>query len=80
VRRPQGAACDIGAYEFRPIACFGDCNQNNEVTIDEISTLVDIALGNANVSACPELAAHQVSTVTIAQIIQAVNNALNGCT
>jgi hypothetical protein len=48
------------------------------VTIDELITLVNIALGNAQASACP----HGVPTgaeVDVTLIIQAVNHALNGC-
>ena len=48
------------------------------MTIGELITLVNIALGSAQPSAC----AHGVPdgvAVDIALIIQAVNNALNGC-
>jgi len=48
------------------------------VTIDEILTVVNIALGNAAAAACP----HGIpsgSPVNIGLIIQAVNNARNGC-
>jgi hypothetical protein len=44
--------CPIGAYEFNspgPLAaCVGDCNQNSAVTIDELITTVNIALGRAS--------------------------------
>ena len=58
--------------------CVGDCDGGSAVTIDELITLVNIALGSAQPSAC----AHGVpdgAAVDIALIIQAVNNALNGC-
>jgi len=48
------------------------------VTIDEIITLVNIALGTAQTSACP----HGVPSgadVDVALIIRAVNVALTGC-
>ena len=48
------------------------------MTIDELITLVNIALGTAQASACP----HGVPSgadVDVALIIQAVNVALNGC-
>jgi hypothetical protein len=48
------------------------------VTVDEIITLVNIALGNAQASAC----LHGVPSgadVDVGLIIQAVNAALNGC-
>ena len=59
-------------------ACVGDCDGGGSVTIDELITLVNIALGNAQPSACQ----HGVPSgaeVNVALIIQAVNNALNGC-
>jgi len=58
--------------------CAGDCNDGSGVTVDEIITLVNIALGIAQPSTC----LHGVPTgaqVDIAMIIQAVNNALHGC-
>jgi hypothetical protein len=48
------------------------------VSIDEIITLVNLALGTVQPSACP----HGIPSgaqVDIALIIQAVNNALNDC-
>jgi hypothetical protein len=58
--------------------CVGDCDGGRTVTVNEIITMVNIALGNAQPPACP----HGVSSgaeVDIALIIQAVNNALNEC-
>lgn len=61
-----------------PMPCGGDCDGLSGVTVNEIITLVNIALGNADNSACP----HGIlagATVDVSLIIQAVNNALNGC-
>ena len=61
-----------------PEACAGDCSGMSSVAITDLITLVNIALGTAQASACP----HGVpsgATVNITMIIQAVNNALNGC-
>ncbi len=72
--------CSIGAYEadaFSPEACTGDCGGTGSVTVDEIMTLVNIALGNVEAPACP----HGVPSgaeVNVALIIQAVNVALSG--
>jgi hypothetical protein len=60
------------------IRCIGDCCGNGAVTVDELVTMVNIALGNAP----PEFCAHGVQSgadVTIAVVIQAVNNALGEC-
>jgi hypothetical protein len=78
VNRPQGAACDIGAYEVVPVACVGDCGFTSRVAVNDIITLVNIALGNADLLACPR-GVPSGAQVNVALIIQAVNNALNGC-
>jgi len=73
--------CSIGAYEadaFLAESCVGDCGGTASVTVNEIITLVNIALGNTQPSACP----HGVPSgadVDVALIIEAVNHALNGC-
>ena len=61
-----------------PASCAGDCGNDGHVTVDEVLTLVNIALGNAQPSACP----HGVPSgaeVNVALILQAVNAALDGC-
>jgi hypothetical protein len=35
-----------------PVPCVGDCNGNGQVTVDELLTMVNIALGNTPVTAC----------------------------
>jgi hypothetical protein len=60
-------------------ACGGDCNGDGEVTVNELITMVNIALGNANVSTCLAGDADGSGEITINEIIVAVNNALNGC-
>jgi len=63
-----------------PVApvCIGNCNGDSQVTINELLILVNMALGNPQPPACP----HGVpggAEVDIALVVQAVNNALNGC-
>ena len=58
--------------------CAGDCDNSGDVTVNEIITLVNIALGNAQPSACSHGVPSGV-TVDVALIIRAVNNALDGC-
>ena len=59
--------------------CVGDCNGDQEVAINELITGVNIALGNAEVSTCPEFDENGDGEVAINELIMAVNNALNGC-
>jgi len=59
------------------VGCIGDCNGDGHVTIDEIITGVNIALGNADLSTCESYDIN--GQVTVAAILTAVNEALNGC-
>jgi hypothetical protein len=58
------------------VICIGDCGNDGTVTIDEVIILVDIVLGTEPLSTCE--AGHR-STVTVADLVTAVNNALSGC-
>lgn len=72
--------CSIGAYEaggVAPEACVGDCNGNGRVVVNEIIVMVNVVLGTADILMCPM--GMLTPPVTVAQIIQAVNNALTGC-
>lgn len=57
----------------------GDCNGSDEVTVGEVLKLVNIVLGTAQPSACPQGVPSGGAGVDVAVIIQAVNNALEGC-
>ena len=59
--------------------CTGDCNGDGMVTINELITGVNIALGSQPPSACPIFDANSNGQVEINELIAGVNNALNGC-
>jgi hypothetical protein len=59
--------------------CLGDCDGSGEVTINELITMVNIALGNSPVSACPAGDADHNGTIEINELVTAVGNAINGC-
>jgi hypothetical protein len=61
------------------ISCSGDCDGSGEVTINELITLVNIALGSLPVSACPAGDVNADGMIAINEIVAAVANALNGC-
>jgi len=61
------------------VFCAGDCDGSGEVTINELITLVNIALGNSPVSACPAGDVNGDGMIAINEIVAAVGNALNGC-
>jgi subtilisin family serine protease len=61
-----------------PIPCAGDCGAHRSVDIANLVLLANIALGNADPSAC----SHGIppgANVDISLIVRAVNNALTGC-
>jgi hypothetical protein len=59
--------------------CVGDCSADGEVTVDEIITGVNIALGTQTAAACPAFDGNGDGEVTVDEIVTSVNNALNGC-
>ncbi len=71
---PKNNAGQTGA-----LPCVGDCDGNHQVTIDEILTLVNIALGNGQVSDCTVGDADGDKQITIDEIVAAVNNAFSSC-
>lgn len=69
----------FGDENVVPGPCVGDCNADGQVTVDELLTMVNIALGNSNVSSCLAGDANHDEQITIDEILTAVNHALNGC-
>jgi photosystem II stability/assembly factor-like uncharacterized protein len=72
------AGTNNGVFSIQqvPVSCVGDCDGNTQVTIDELFTLVNVALGNAE--SCPS-GVSAGATVDVSLIITAVNHALTGC-
>jgi hypothetical protein len=75
--------CSIGAYEYNspgpPTGCIGDCDANARVTVDEIITMVNVALGTASMAECGGGHADLNGEITIDEILTGVSNALYGC-
>jgi hypothetical protein len=59
--------------------CVGDCDDNGMVAINELVTMVNIALGSQPVANCLNGDPDDCGQIAINELIQAVNNALNGC-
>ncbi len=55
----------------------GDCDGSGEVTVDELMTMVNIALGGTPLSACAAGDADGSGDVTVDEIVAAVNHALS---
>jgi len=58
--------------------CVGDCDASGDVTVNEIIVLVNIDLGTADASACPN-GIPSGGSVDITLIVKAVGYALNNC-
>jgi hypothetical protein len=61
-----------------PEVCTGNCNGDGSVMVDELITLVNIALGTMPPSGCPQ-GIPAGESVDVALLVRAVNAALNGC-
>lgn len=62
------------------LTCVGDCNADDHaVTVSEILTMVNVALGNKPIAACLAGDENSDGQITVDEILTAVNNALNGC-
>lgn len=59
--------------------CAGDCDGDRTVTVDEIVTMVNIALGSRPVADCLAGDRSGDGEITVDEIVTAVNNALGEC-
>lgn len=76
---PDEGAVDFEFGDPTTAMCAGDCNNNGVVTVDELLTLVNIALGNAAVGTCLAGDANHDMHITIDELLAAVHNALTDC-
>ena len=60
-------------------ACVGDCGGDGMVSISDLVTGVNIALGSLPITACPAFDCQNNGMVPINCLVQGVNNALGGC-
>lgn len=62
-----------------PAVCVGDCDGSGAVSVDELISGVNVALGDTPVTACAALDGNGTGVVTVDEVLAAVNAALNGC-
>jgi hypothetical protein len=62
-----------------PNDCPGDCDGNRMVTVAELTRMITIALGRADISTCPAGDADGDGEISINDLVRAVSSALNGC-
>lgn len=62
-----------------PSACTGACSGGAMVSVNDLLTVIEIAAGRTPLSACPVADANGDLQVSLDEVLQAVNNALDGC-
>lgn len=70
---------DDSVAVFRASTCAGDCDGDGIVTVDEIVTAVNIALGAQPGASCGAADVNGDANVTVEELVAAVNAALIGC-
>src|SRR6185295_14964905 len=73
------AAWTAGGAQAQMGTCVGDCNHDDRVTVEELVLGVNMTLGAVPPTRCPDLDPGGNGTVTIDELIAAVNNVLTGC-
>jgi hypothetical protein len=68
------AAAPLTGYK-----CGGDCDRDRVVTVDELVTGVNIALGKSALDSCPAFDCDGNGQVTVDCLIRGVRDALQGC-
>ncbi|MDX2170048.1 MAG: PEP/pyruvate-binding domain-containing protein [Deltaproteobacteria bacterium] len=59
--------------------CTGDCDDDKQVGIAELVTMVGVALGRSGVVACPNGDRNHNDAIEIDELVRAVGHALDGC-
>jgi hypothetical protein len=59
--------------------CAGDCNGSRMVSIDEITLMLNIAFGSAELAQCPAADTDHDGEVAIGDLLRAVTSSLDGC-
>jgi cysteine-rich repeat protein len=72
-------ACLFFSGPSAAAACTGDCNDDGRVSVDELVKGVNISLGMLGVDSCPSFDRDGNHTVSIDELITAVNATLEGC-
>ncbi|MBI3782224.1 MAG: hypothetical protein HY270_02365 [Deltaproteobacteria bacterium] len=59
--------------------CAGDCNEDSDVTIDELVSGINIGLGDGDVTGCIAADVNRDGDVTIDELLAGTSSALQGC-
>ena len=74
-----GLALAVATAPRAQAACAGDCGGDGMVTVSELITGVNIALGSAQAGQCTSFDGNGDGQVVVNELVSAVANALNGC-
>jgi hypothetical protein len=70
----------IASFRFDACqGCVGDCNRNYQVTMDELTTCIQISLENQPLANCYRGDGNGDGAITVDEIVLATNYSLNGC-
>jgi len=75
---PDQTAANFQFGDPTTATCVGNCDGSGDVTVNEIIVLVNIDLGTADTSACPN-GIPSGAAVDITLIVKAVGGALTSC-
>lgn len=73
---PVARPAQIALVDVPPCA---DCNRDGVVTIEDILTLVSIAMGTQALATCPAASPQFTGSIAVDTILHAVDDAVNGC-
>jgi hypothetical protein len=71
--------CAVGRSDGCVTLCVGDCDGSDAVSVDEIITMVTIALGRAGMSACASGDTDASGNIEVNEIVTALRSSLHGC-
>jgi photosystem II stability/assembly factor-like uncharacterized protein len=73
------AGTSDGVFTLQQAICGGDCDGNGAVAIDELVTIVAVAMGGQPITACAAADMANDGRMGIGDIVGAVEHALRGC-
>jgi hypothetical protein len=80
-----GAFDEGGGQDFHDVEitiatpCAGDCNRDGNVTVDEVVTAINVALGLDSLTACTAADEDTNDGVTVDELVSAVDSSIHGC-
>ncbi|HSP96601.1 MAG TPA: hypothetical protein VL049_05080 [Candidatus Dormibacteraeota bacterium] len=78
-RTPTRTRAPTRTFTPVPGECVGACTQPDAVTVNDLLVVIRIAAGESPLSACPAADANGDQQVSLEEVLQAVNNAIDGC-